>query len=194
MRSFAKPLTAASFLLLFSTSSWATMLTWETNLSGPLESPPNASPGTGFAQVDIDDVVKTMRVQVTFSGLLGTTTASHIHAATANPNTGTAGVATELPLFTGFPTGVTAGSYDHTFDMTQLSSWSSNYVNANGGTTDSALTAFIAALNAEKAYLNIHTQSFTGGEIRGFMHAVPEPATMSLLGLALVPALRRRKR
>lgn len=170
------------------------MLTWQTSLSGLVESPPNASPGTGSAQVDIDTVVKTMRVQVTFSGLLGNTTASHVHAATASPNTGTAGVATELPLFTGFPTGVTAGSYDHTFDMTQLSSWNINYVNANGGTTDSALTAFIAALNAEKAYLNVHTQAFPSGEIRGFMHAVPEPATMSLLGLALIPALRRRKR
>lgn len=193
MRSFVKPLFAASFLLALTSSSWATLLTWQASLSGPAEAPPNASPGTGFAQVDIDTVVKSMRVQVTFSDLLGTTTASHVHAATASPNTGTAGVATELPLFTGFPTGVTFGSYDHTFDMTQLSSWNINYVNNNGGTTDSALTAFVAALDAEKAYLNVHTNQFTAGEIRGFLHAVPEPATMSLVGLAVVPLLRRRK-
>src|SRR5207237_5034708 len=60
-------------------------------LDGPSESPPNASPGTGFAEVDFDLAANSMRVQVTFSGLLGTTTASHIHSATAVPGAGTAG-------------------------------------------------------------------------------------------------------
>jgi hypothetical protein len=52
------------------------------NLNGPSESPPNASPGTASAEVDFDIGAHTMRVQATFSGLLGTTTAAHIHAAT----------------------------------------------------------------------------------------------------------------
>ena len=39
-----------------------------TTLTGPSESPPNASPGIGFAEVDFDISAHTMRVQVSFSG------------------------------------------------------------------------------------------------------------------------------
>src|SRR5690242_12102428 len=99
----------------------ADLIMYAANLDGPSESPPNASPGTGFAEVDYDSIAHTLRVQVSFSGLLGTTTASHIHAATAVPGTGTAPVATQTPTFSGFPGGVTSGTYDHTFDMTQTS-------------------------------------------------------------------------
>src|SRR2546426_810756 len=70
---------------------------FEAALNGPSEAPPNASPGTGLAFVTLDPVAHTMRVEVTFSGLIGTTTASHIHATTALPGTGTAGVATQTP-------------------------------------------------------------------------------------------------
>jgi hypothetical protein len=60
-------------------------------LSGAAEAPPNASPGTGLALVDVDTTAHTMRVRATFADLLGTTTASHIHAATpAVPWPGTA--------------------------------------------------------------------------------------------------------
>ncbi|MGH9882656.1 MAG: CHRD domain-containing protein, partial [Pyrinomonadaceae bacterium] len=86
------------------------------NLSGPAEAPPNASPGTGTGIVTYDSTLHTLRVQVTFSGLLGNTTASHIHSATASPLSGTAGVATRVPTFIGFPLGVTSGTYDMTFD------------------------------------------------------------------------------
>ncbi|WP_139379481.1 CHRD domain-containing protein [Zoogloea sp. LCSB751] len=40
---------------------------------------PNASPATGAAMVVIDTVAHTMQVDVVFSGLLGPTTAAHIH-------------------------------------------------------------------------------------------------------------------
>ncbi|WP_431287037.1 CHRD domain-containing protein [Roseateles chitinivorans] len=52
-------------------------------LSGAAEFPPNASAGTGLARVTFNDDDFTMRVQVTFAGLTGTTTASHIHCCTA---------------------------------------------------------------------------------------------------------------
>ena len=66
----------------------------------------------------IDDAAFTMRVESTFSGLTGITTASHIHCCTAVASTGTAGVATQTPSFVGFPLGVTSGTFDSTFDMT----------------------------------------------------------------------------
>jgi hypothetical protein len=146
----------------------AATFTYSATLDGPSESPPNASPGLGVAQVDIDDVAHTMRVRVTFSGLVGTTTASHIHAPTALAGTGTASVATTTPTFTGFPLGVPYGDYDHTFDMTLASSYNSSFITANGSIA-AAEAALYAAIAADKAYLNVHSSVYGGGEIRGFL-------------------------
>ena len=79
---------------------------------------PHVSPATGSAVVTVDDILNTLRVEVSFSGLLAVTIAAHIHCCTATPLSGTVGVATTTLSFAGFPLGVTAGSYDNTLDMT----------------------------------------------------------------------------
>jgi CHRD domain/PEP-CTERM motif len=164
----------------------ADVITYVSGLSGSAESPPNASPGTGVTRVGIDVGAHTMRVQVQFSGLLGNTTASHIHAPTAVPFTGNVGVATELPSFTGFPLGVTSGTYDHTFDTSLTSTWNPAFMAANGGTPAGAEAAFASYLANGRAYLNVHTNRFPPGEIRGFPTlAVPEPSSLILLGGAV---------
>ena len=157
----------------------AAIISYAANLSGANESPANPSPGTGFAQVDIDDVAHTMRVSVVFTGLLGTTTASHIHCATTVAGTGTAGVATTTPTFAGFPGGVTAGTYDNTLDLTAASSYNPSFVTAHGGTTAGAEAFLVQSIADGKAYLNIHTSVYGGGEIRGFLAplATPESTT-----------------
>jgi hypothetical protein len=165
-------------------------------LSGPNESPPNASPGIGAATVTLNPLANTMRVQVSFSGLLGTTTASHIHASTAIPFAGTAGVATTTPTFPGFPLGVTSGTYDQTLDMTLASSYNPAYVTANGGTPASAEAALFSAIVSGQSYLNIHTTVVPGGEIRGCLVATPEPGTIGFLvamGISGTLLARRRK-
>ena len=95
------------------------------------ETPTNITEGTGQGLVTINGNL--MTVQASFSGLTGNTTASHIHAATAIAGVGNAGVATTVPTFPGFPTGVKTGSYLNTFDMTQASSYNPSYITANGG-------------------------------------------------------------
>ena len=178
----ALPLLAAS-LLLAAVPASAAILHYHCNLSGPAEAPPNASPGIGGAEVTIDNVAHTMRVQATFLGLLGTTTACHIHTPTAAAGTGTAGVATMTPAFTGFPLGVTAGSMDNTFDLTLTASYNGPFVTANGGTAAGAEAALLAGIAAGKAYFNVHTQSVPGGEIRGFLQPFdPVPTAQSTWG------------
>ena len=161
-------------LMLFFGASYVSngQIYWA-SLSGPAEAPPNNSPGTGTGLITIDAVANTLRVQATFSGLLAGVTASHIHAPTAVAGTGTAGVATTLPTFPGFPSGVTAGTYDQTFNMLLSSSYNPSYVTNNGGTPATAFAALRAAISAGKAYLNIHSSMFPGGEIRGFLNLCP---------------------
>lgn len=166
------------------------------NLTGPNEDEPNSSPGIGTAAVTIDLDESTMRVQESFSGLTTNVIASHIHCCTAAPNAGAIGVATTTPTFTGFPSGVTMGEYDHTFDMLDPASYNSPFLNANGGTAQGAFDALVAGMNSGRAYANIHTEMFQGGEIRGFLAPIPEPETYAMLlaGLALVSAVARRRR
>ena len=186
---------ALSLALVLGWAPGANATVFFTTLTGPKESPPNASAGIGNARVSFDPVTNQMRVEVDFSGLTGTTTASHIHCCTALPGVGTAGVATQVPLFTGFPTGVTAGSYDHTFDMSLAASYNPAFIASHGATVVSAEAALYAGLLADKAYLNIHTTFKPGGEIRGFL--VPEPGTMALFVAGLLGMVtigwRRRK-
>lgn len=169
---------------------------YATTLSGPAEAPPNVSPGTGSARVTFDLDLLTMRVEASFSGLLGNVTASHIHCCTALPSVGTIGVATPIPTFPGFPSGVKSGSYDQTFDLTQASSYNPAFVTANGGSLSSSLNTLLAGVGAGKAYLNVHTSSFPGGEIRGFLQPVPEAQTYALMlvGLTAVGMAVRARR
>ena len=158
-----------------STFARSAEFTYTAVLSGASESPPNGSLGTGSVQVDINTTTHLMHILATFSGLTGNTTACHIHAPTAVAGTGTAGVATTTPSFVGFPLGVKFGIFENTLNMTLASSYNPSYITNNGGTTATAEAALFAAIAAGKAYFNVHTSSFGGGEIRGFLGDATTP-------------------
>jgi len=162
-------LLALSAALLLANGASAAVITYAATLTGAAEVPSTPSAGTGSAVVIVDTTANTMQVTVTFSGLTGTTTASHIHCCTATTGSGNAGVATTTPTFAGFPLGVTAGSYNNTLDLTQVSSYNPAFITANGGSVAASEAALLAGLAAGKTYLNIHTSSFPGGEIRGYL-------------------------
>ena len=182
---------ALAVALLFGTSASAGVIVYSAVL-GNFENPPSGSIGTGSALITIDTLLNNMLVNVTFSGLSSGDTASHIHCCIAQG--GNAGVATTTPTFTGFPSGVTSGTYSHLFDLTQATSWNAAFITANGGTTAGAETALLAGLAADQAYLNIHTTNFPGGEIRGFLLVAPEPGTFLLAGAVLAGFLIRRRK
>jgi hypothetical protein len=181
-------------------AGWAATTILEGNLSGANEVPPSGSTGTGMATVTLNTTAQTLRVQETFSGLGSGTTASHIHCCLVSP--GQPGVnvmvATTTPSFPGFPLGVTSGTFDNTFDLTQASSYNPAFITAEGGTVPAAEAALENALLAGETYINIHTTNFPNGEIRGFLSAVPEPSTWAMMllgfaGLAFVFRQSRRK-
>jgi hypothetical protein len=176
--------------------------TWAAPLLGTSETPSVNTPGTGQGSVTIDFDLFTMRVQASFQDLTGNVTAAHIHCCTSLAGTGNAGVASQTPSFTGFPTGVKAGTYDKTFDMSLASSYNAAFITARdttpGDPSDNVVLAFnalVAGLDAGKAYLNLHTSTYSGGEIRGLLVPVPEPETYALMlaGLGVLGWAARRK-
>src|SRR5215216_3578108 len=183
-----------SVLVLFSAAK-ADQLVFTTTLTGAQEVPPSGSPGIGSALVTLDTVTNLLTVNVSFAGLGSPTVASHIHCC-AGPGA-IAMVATAVPTFPGFPLGVTTGTYLQTFDLTLASTYNPAFITAHGGTVAGAQAAFIAGLTSGQTYFNIHSSQFPGGEIRGQLQAVPEPASVLLLTtgiLGIGGALRKRRK
>src|SRR5438105_4941269 len=144
-------------------------------LAGANENPPTTSTGTGTAIVIVDPAANTMGVSVTFSGLTSGNTAAHIHCCEATPGANAnVMVATTTPTFAGFPLGVTSGSYNNTLDLTQASSYNPAFITSAFDpphTVAGAEAALIAGIQNSETYLNIHTNIFPGGEIRGLLVA-----------------------
>lgn len=109
-------------------------------LSGAQQVPPVASTGTGTGMLTVDLTAQTISGSVTFSGLTAPTTAGHIHQGAMGVNGPVI-----IPLIGGV--GVFAGTM--TLPATPLS------------------PILLSALQNNQLYLNIHTQTNLGGEIRG---------------------------
>jgi CHRD domain-containing protein/PEP-CTERM motif-containing protein len=166
-----KRILVVSFVLaaLGAAPAGATIFTIPVSLDGPQAG--TASPGTGSATLTLDDVALTLNVVMTYSGLLSPTNNAHIHC--CSPPGVSSGVI--IPFVPPFVTGATSGSFSNLFNLTATQ---------------------VTQVESGGAYINIHTDLFPAGEIRGQIAAVPEPATAGLLctGLLALGARARRIR
>ncbi len=156
--------------------------------------------GSGRAVFNYDTVTHDLRIIVDWLGTSGTSSQAHIHCCTAAAATGTAGVAVTPVTLPGFPLGVNAGHYDALIDLDLQSSFTNGFLGiatgaiATAAQIDAARDRLLTAFQSRTSYLNIHTSTFGGGEIRGFV--VPEPASwaLTLAGLLAVGAAGAAKR
>jgi len=106
-------------------------------LDGKSEVPPNASAGTGTADIDYDAATKKLSWKLIYSGLSGPATAAHFHGP-AEPGKN-AGVGVAIPNATASP------------------------VEGSATLTDAQAADLVAGMY----YVNVHTAANPGGEIRG---------------------------
>lgn len=200
---FARLVAAAAIVVPLAAN--ATLFDFTATLKGSNEVGPVASSATGFASLQYNDggsvgnlLDDSFFVLIAASGLTGTPSGWHVHGAATTLENGPVrvNVQTVLGGTAGVGTLVSGGLISAS---SNLALFSVPVTNPSGTNAGHLPMSFQSMLQSGLAYVNIHTPTFPGGEIRGQLlqvAVVPEPETygMLLAGLALIgTVLVRRK-
>jgi hypothetical protein len=199
----ARSLLFVPLALMFTAGQADAVALFTATLLGTNENPPNNSTATGTASFELNDAMTALSMSVTINGLdvTGTQTAdpldnlgaAHIHAlAPGAPLTANGGVVWGFfgtPFNNTMPNEGTVTPFATGVGGVFTAVW--NAPEGNAGTT---LTAQLTNLFNGRLYINFHTPEFPGGEIRGALEPIPEPGTLTLLGLGLLGLARHQMR
>lgn len=190
---FCTALAAASTALLVPTSASAALVPWSSTLTANQEVPPTPSQGTGTASGTFDTETHVLTWNVSVSNLVGAAMTGHFHGAAPPGVNAPPIIGLNLGTLLGRTTGSFSGSADLDGDPALLPAFFTEPLATR-------ITEFLTDL----WYINIHTEAFPAGEIRGQVDArpvvepppapVPEPASAALLGLALGALVLTRRR
>jgi hypothetical protein len=146
----------------------------------PAQDGGGARTGTGTVALSLSGQILTL--SGSFAGLSGNANAAHIHGP-SGPFPQAAGVLYDLGGMTTF--GSSAGN---------IGPGNVTLVDKGGYTVSQQ----VSDLNNQRWYINVHSTTFPGGEIRGQIVLVPEPSTIALAVLGagglLLLAMRRHGR
>jgi len=147
----------ASTCTLALTAAASAQTTYTAVLSGVNEVPVSATSATGTATVVLNAAQTQLSISCQFQNLTGTYSASHIH--------GPAPVGVNAGVkwgFIGAPAGWIFSNSNHDGTL-------SNFIVTGITSTD------VSNLNAGMFYVNVHSNVFPGGEIRGQLGSAPVP-------------------
>jgi CHRD domain len=145
------------------------------DMSGYLEAPPVSSVAEGKFKAKIDDSADTIRYELTYSGLEGTVTQAHIHFGQRSVSGGISAWLCET-LTNPSPSASTpacpapGGTVTGTITPLEVvGPGSPPAIPPNGGQgiNPGEFEELVAAIRAGRAYANVHSNKFPGGEIRG---------------------------
>lgn len=168
----------------------AAILSANFSMSGSQEVPPNGTSALGIGTIDYDTSDDTFDITLFVVGIPlselrpagANGTPVHIHLAPAGSN---GPIVIDLGFLASFQQDGLGISY------------TAMGVTAGGtyGAISSDPATVIQAFIDGNLYVNIHTNSFPGGEIRGQIPRlpIPTPATAALMGVAGLVATRRRR-
>jgi hypothetical protein len=152
-------------LVLGISSAGAQIWTFDAVLSADQEVPPTGSPATGRATGTYDQSTRVLRIMVNASGFESNLLFGHIHL------------------------GVRGQTGPIVFHLMNTSSDPRVWTSDNTFTLTAAQEADFLGW---RYYVNLHTQTYASGAIRGQLEPVPEPASLLALSAGLLVYLRRR--